>query len=178
MNKKEFATFAMAMKTYYPRDNILPNERSYILWFEQLSDIPYEVASAVLKKWVATEKWSPTIADIRAMAHTVTEGETEDWGKAWEMVLKAISRFGMYNETDALNSLPPIAKETVRRMGFREICLSEKIAVERANFREIYEELFQKQAKKEILSDALKNQIEDIQQKRLQIATKGVLKCV
>ena len=44
MNKKEFATFTMALKTYYPRENLLPNEQAREVWFSQLQDIPFEVA--------------------------------------------------------------------------------------------------------------------------------------
>ena len=65
MNRKEFALFASALRTYYPREKLLPNEQAMELWFNQLQDIPYKVAELTLNKWVATNKWSPSIADIR-----------------------------------------------------------------------------------------------------------------
>ena len=68
MTRIEFATFAMALKTYYPRENLLPNEQALELWFRQLQDISYQVAEVGLHKWVALNKWSPSIADIREMA--------------------------------------------------------------------------------------------------------------
>jgi hypothetical protein len=48
MNKKEFAIFASALRTYYPKENLLPNEQAMQLWFNQLSDIPYKVAEVTL----------------------------------------------------------------------------------------------------------------------------------
>ena len=78
MDKKEFATFTMALKTYYPRENLLPNDQAMTLWFSQLQDIPFEVAQAGLQKWVATNKWSPSIADIREMYTSIVQGDLPD----------------------------------------------------------------------------------------------------
>ena len=122
MNKEEFATFTMALKTYYPKENILPNNQAMELWFEQLQDIPYQVASLGLKKWVATNKWSPTIADIRGMFSEMAEGETSDWGEAWEKVLYAIRRYGMYQSDKAMESFDDLTRQVVKRLGFKEIC--------------------------------------------------------
>jgi hypothetical protein len=57
MTKQEFATFAMALKTYYPREQILPNQQAMELWYRELQDIPMQVAEATLRKWVSTNKW-------------------------------------------------------------------------------------------------------------------------
>lgn len=65
MTKKEFAIFASALRTYYTKEQILPNDQAMELWFMQLKDIPYDAAQEMLNKWVANNKWSPTIAEIR-----------------------------------------------------------------------------------------------------------------
>ena len=80
MDKKQFATFAMALKTYYPKENLLPNDKAMELWFKQLQDIPYEVAEIGLNKWVSLNKWSPSISEIRGQAKSIyfqmMEGKT------------------------------------------------------------------------------------------------------
>ena len=162
MNKKEFATFTMALKTYYPRENLLPNEQAMELWFSQLQDIPFEVAQAGLQKWVATNKWSPSIADIREMYASITQGELPDWGDAWDEVQRAIRYFGHYREDEAMESLSPLTQKVVRRMGFKNICISETPMNERANFRMIYESLAEKEKKNAQIPAQLKNLIEDI----------------
>jgi hypothetical protein len=140
MNKKEFAIFASALRTYYPKENLLPNEQAMQLWFNQLNDIPYKVAEVTLNKWVATNKWSPSIADIREQAAGLTQGEAKEWGDAWEEILRAISKYGSYREDEALASLDDTTRTVVRRLGFRNLCFSEEIQVDRANFRMIYEQ--------------------------------------
>lgn len=144
MNKQEFAQFTMALKTYYPRENLLPNNQAMELWFRQLQDIPYKVAEIGLNKWVATNKWSPSIADIREVCSSVSEPDVPDWGDAWEEVINAISRFGMYRADDAVESMTPLTAQAVKRIGFVNICTSENPSADRANFRLIYEQLAQR----------------------------------
>lgn len=140
MTKREFGLFAAAIRTYYPRENILPNEQAHDLWFRQLQDIPLPVAEAILAKWVATNKWSPSIADIRdSMAEIQNGGPADDWGEAWDQAITAIRRFGSYDEEGALASLPPLTRETVRRLGYKSLCWSENQMADRANFRQVYE---------------------------------------
>ena len=140
MTRQEFWQFAAAIRTYYSRENLLPNEQAMELWFRQLQDIPFPVAEAILAKWVATNKWSPSIADIRdSMAEIQNGGPADDWGEAWDQAMTAIRRFGSYDEDGALASLPPLTRETVRRLGYKSLCWSENQVADRANFRQVYE---------------------------------------
>lgn len=132
--------FAMALKTYYPKEGLLPNNQAMELWFNQLKDIDYRVAETALNAWVATNKWSPTIADLREQCAEIIQGKLPDWGDGWEQVLNAIARYGMYEPRKALESMDEITRKCVERLGFREICMSENINVDRANFRMLYEQ--------------------------------------
>lgn len=162
MNQKEFVFFASALKTYYPKDGLLPNNQAMELWFRQLQDIPYNVAEAALNKWVATNKWSPTIADIREMSTAVANGETPDWGEGWEQVLAAIRKFGMYRIGEAMESLDGITRQCVERLGFENICKSENIISDRAQFRAMYEQLADRDKKNNQISDGLKITMQNI----------------
>ena len=145
MTEQEFAKLAMAIKTFFPRENILPNSQALELWYRELQDIPANVAEAALRKWVATNKWSPSIAELRETAAEVQNGEIPDWGEGWEQVLTAIRRFGSYREREALDSLDPMTRTCVQRLGFRNICMSENISTDRANFRMMYESLAERE---------------------------------
>lgn len=153
MTKNEFAIIADAIRTYYPKENILPNAQAMELWFMELQDIPFDVAQTSIRQWVSINKWSPTIADIREMASTVSIGAIPEWGEGWEQVLKAIRQFGMYRVGEAMDSFDSITRQCVERLGFRDICLSENINADRANFRMMYESL-QERKKKEAQTPA------------------------
>ena len=167
MNKTEFATFTMALKTYYPRENLLPNPQAMDLWFSQLQDIPYKVAEAGLNKWVSLNKWSPSIADIREITAEIMHGEMPDWGEAWEEVCRAIRNFGTYRVDEALASMSPMARKATERIGWRNLCLSENQSADRANFRMIYESLADGEKKDAQIPSKLKMLIAQVQNKML-----------
>lgn len=168
MDKEEFALFAMALKTYYPRDGLLPNQQALDLWFKQLCDLDYKIAEIALNKWVATEKWPPTIADIREQAAIIEVGELPDWGECWAKVTKAIRRYGSYNPREALDSLDDLTRRCVERLGFVNLCMSTNEAADRANFRMIYEQLAQRWKDEILISGNLKNLIEASRQQLLE----------
>lgn len=173
MDKKEFALFAAALKTYYPKENLLPNSQAMELWFRQLQDIPYELAEITLEKWVSTNKWSPTIADIREHATAVKCGDKPLWSDGWEEVLRAIGKYGSYRETEALQSMTDITRQAVKRLGFRNICMSENIMTDRANFRMIYEQIADREQTAKQLPVNLTNLIEAVRKKEKQMLLKG-----
>ena len=139
MDKKQFATFAMALRTYYPREQLLPNNQAMELWFRELQDIPFEVAEIALRKWVSTNKWSPSIAEIREMTSGIVHGDPMSWGESWEKALNAVRKFGSYNKREALDSLDPLTRKCVESIGYMELCMSENIMVERAHYQKIFE---------------------------------------
>nr|DAM60616.1 MAG TPA: replisome organizer [Caudoviricetes sp.] len=162
MDKKEFALFASALRTYYSKENLLPNSQAMELWFRQLMDIPYPVAEATLNKWVATNKWSPSIAEIRELAAEIQNGKLPDWGEAWEETCKAISRYGYYRPKEALASLGPLTRKTVERLGFTNLCLSENPTADRANFRQCYEIVAKREQEAQVLSLPLQQIIQQL----------------
>ena len=156
MDKNEFSIFAKTLRTYYPRENILPNIEACELWYRQLSDIDYNVAMAGLVKWVLTNKWSPSIADIREMAVTVVEGDTPDYGEAWGEVQRAIKRYGTFRPEEALNSMSPLTRMAAERIGFINICISENPVADRAQFERVYKSLAERERKDKQLTRELR----------------------
>lgn len=141
MNKKEFATFAMALKTYFPKENLLPNSVAMDLWYMELQDLEYNVAQMALRKYVHINKFSPTIAELREIAAEITTEKVEDWGEGWKELQHAIRKFGIYRTQEALESLNGVTKDVVKRLGFKELCMSENPVADRARFKDIYEQL-------------------------------------
>lgn len=164
MTKKEFALLASAIKTYYPREQLLPNTQSMELWFNMLGDIPYKVAEAALQKWVATNKFSPTIADIRELSTSIQHGDLPEWGDAWQNVREAVQRYGWYRQEEAMASLDDLTRECVKRIGFERLCHSEEPALERANFRMVYETMAQRRKIQEQLPTGLATLIGQIKE--------------
>ena len=162
MTFDEFKVLAKGMKSVYTRDNFLPDAESIKIWFSLLKDIPYEVLNVAIQKYMMTNKFAPTIADLRELSTQAVQGQISDWGDGWEQVLRAIRRYGSYNAGAAIESMYDITRKCVERLGFREICMSENISVDRANFRMLYETMAQRHAEDRKLSLGVKTRLSQL----------------
>lgn len=168
MKLQQFLILVKGLKSVYTRDNFLPDEEAIKIWYALLKDIPYEVLNLAIQKYMMSEVFPPTIADLRSLSAEIQQGQTNDWGSGWEQVLRAIRKYGMYEQKKALESMDEITRKSVERLGFKEICLSENIMTDRANFRMIYEELAARKKHDSTLSITLKNKMIEIQQQNKQ----------
>lgn len=157
MNTKEFEKLSDWIKTCYPREAILPTKAAMSIWYEELKDLSFEAAFAAVRQHTQTSKWSPTIADIRRLAAEISrpEGETADWGAGWEAVCKAISSCGYYREAEALERMDETTRQVVKRLGWKSLCESTSPGTDRANFRQIYEQVAQQRKETAVLSAEL-----------------------
>ena len=74
-------------------------------------------------------------------------------------MLKAVRTYGSYQPVEAMASLDERTRSCVRRIGFMNICMSENISVERANFRRIYEATAERDAQEMALPAPLREKI-------------------
>ncbi len=146
MTTKEFALIAAAIKTYFPKDNILPTEKSMELWYEELKDLPYQIANMAVRMHVATNKFAPSIADIRENAVKLNpemqKGELNEM-EAWQLVLRAM-RNSIYHADEEFDRLPPAVQKAVASPGqLREWAMAEDVDgtwmnVTQSNFMRTY----------------------------------------
>lgn len=68
MTREEFKTLVKGMKAVYAQPTFIPDQDAFNVWFELLKDIPYQQANVAIQKYMLTEKFPPTIADIREKA--------------------------------------------------------------------------------------------------------------
>lgn len=164
MTEEQFLIIAKTIKTFYPDKKIIESDEEAYLWYEMLKDIDYKSASAAIKRWVSLNKWCPTIADIREMSAEVKGNTVNEWEEEWDKVIDAVHRYGYTRPEEALNSLPEMTRNIVKRLGYKTICMSENISIERANFRDVYNREADKQREQNILSKDLKSEILSISQ--------------
>lgn len=111
---------------------------------EMLKDIPDDLVEAAIRSLLLTSKYAPTVADIREEAERIyrqaTGMKAPDAGRAWGEVVEAISRYGAYRNPVFRD---PLCAETVKRMGWKELCMTpiDSVGVSRGQFMKIYTEL-------------------------------------
>jgi hypothetical protein len=139
MTRDEFKILVKGMKAVYAQPTFIPDQDAFNMWFSLMGDLPYEVCSVAIQKYMLTNKFPPTVAEIREMAAGIVNGDPLTWGESWERALNAVRKFGSYNKGAALESLDPLTRKCVDSIGYMTLCMSENIMVERAHFQKIFE---------------------------------------
>jgi len=139
MDREQFKTLVKGMKAVYAQPTFIPDQDAFNMWYALMGDLPYDVCAVAIKKYMLTNKFPPTVAEIRELATNVVNGDPLTWGESWERALAAVRKYGSYNKLDALNSLDPLTRKCVESIGYMELCMSENIMVERAHFQKVFE---------------------------------------
>ena len=124
MTKDEFKILCKGMKAVYTQSTFLPDADAFKVWYSLLQDLDYTIAQAAIQKYMLTNKFPPSVADICECAVLVRTGDKKTWSEGWEEVMKAIRNFGSYREEEARESMSEITRKAVKKLGFRNICLS------------------------------------------------------
>ena len=143
VSKQEFVTLVLAMQAMYG-DEFIGTEEAMDVWFALLYDLDYKILSKALQKHMLTNKFKPTVAELREIYADLICPAISDWSEGWEKVSRAIGHYGMYRTEEAMESLDEVTREAVKRLGFQNICLSENIVADRAWFAEIYQAIQQR----------------------------------
>lgn len=178
MDREEFKVLVKGMKAVYAQPTFIPDQDAFNMWFALIGDLPYEVCSVAIKKYMLINKFPPTVAEIRELAAGIVNGDPLTWGESWERALNAVRRFGSYNKAAALESLDPLTRKCVDSIGYMQLCMSENIMVERAHFQKIFEIYAKREQTEKQLPPALQQaisrlQIRGMDGQPLQIGTGG-----
>ena len=168
MTISEFNNLAKMMQAYFTRG--VPNFSDQFvmsMWYDELKDIDFMVAVTTLKKWTQTSDFCPSIAALRGTAVKVTHEDLGEWGDKYAMVMNLVGSCGRDNKEEAYERMDPVTQRTVERLGWRNICDCpvEHQAVDRANFRDIYNEEKAKLEKEAQTSQTVSNAVDLIREK-------------
>lgn len=160
MTAKQFEKISKGITTAFPWANLFPSQEAVEIWYRKLADIPYEIMAAVVNRWIETKTQPPTIAALRQEADIVVNGVPPSWADGWEQVQKAISRYGYMQQEAALASMDEVTQETVRRIGWQQICESENVDALRANFRMVHEAMSRRKQEARLISAGTQQKID------------------
>lgn len=133
MNQKVFKQgMAMFVKSF-------PEKQfdSDVMW-EFLQDLEDDDFLSSISKVVMTIKDINRATNLIALIRDFAIPEYETAGEAWSKVLKGISSVGCYGYPQFNDE---IIDRAVSCIGWRNICMSENISIERAHFLKIFETL-------------------------------------
>lgn len=139
MDRAEVAKLLAVVAAAYP--NFEADKTKLVLWREMFADMDYPLLSAAVKRHIAASRFAPTVAEIRAHAVQLTDGEGLTGSEAWGELMQAVRAHGYYREADAMNALSPRTAQVAAHLGWREINLSTEVGVIRGQFLRMYEQM-------------------------------------
>jgi hypothetical protein len=74
--------------------------------------------------------------------------------------MKNIQKYGFYRAVEGKEALSDLTRKTVDRIGYIHLCNSENITADRANFRDIYNSIAQRERKHSLLPAVMQEAIE------------------
>lgn len=141
LDKKDFVKAIEYLIAIYPEmEKQFNSQTTQGVWYDLLKDIDGKTLLLAIKTYASTEKFAPKPSQIREMA-IITTRETRDWTEGWDLVLRSVGRFGYYRESEALDWIrkqDETAAESIRRLGYKNLCEADDQMAVRANFRQAY----------------------------------------
>lgn len=146
MKQNEAARLVSVLLAAYPSQCAKLDEKQQAqmvtVFADLLDELSYELCNAALRVLMQTAKFMPSVAEVRAAALELKHGAVAAGGEAWGSVVKAMQREGA-NKTPGVDFVfrDPVTARCVNAFGWRELCLSENAAADRARFIELYDVL-------------------------------------
>lgn len=138
---KAIAPLQLAFKGALEKDRL----QFYVM---MLSDIPPQILEVAVKKLIMTNKFLPSIAEIRETAYgikgTISGTAVPDESEVWGEVVKAIQSVGYYGKPKFSHEAIAAA---VNNIGWQDICMTTNDGMNtlRAQFRRAYQLAAQRQ---------------------------------
>lgn len=145
MNKQDILKAVAPLQLAY---NASLDDNRLRLYVEMLSDIPPSILEASVKKLIMTNKFLPSIAEIREVAYgikgIISGTAAPDESEAWGEVIKAIQSVGYYGKPKFSHEAITTA---VNNIGWQDICMTTNDGMNtlRAQFRRAYQLAAQRQ---------------------------------
>ena len=136
MTKEEFANGMAFMSNIFSKDMTAEQVGVWYTFFENDSFADFQKA---VRKLAVSAKFFPSIAELKeVMAEDAVGMLTAD--QAWDKVLYAVRKYGVWQADKAMKSLPDAVRLTVNHLGgFKRICESEELEWTRKDFMKIYD---------------------------------------
>jgi hypothetical protein len=118
----------------YPAQPVSPaNVQAYV---RHLADLPMPLLAAAVQRTVASSRFFPTIAELRAAAAALVD-DAPDADQAWATVMHQVARVGRTGKPELGH---PRISEALAAIGtWYDVCSSETTAADRATFTKAYE---------------------------------------
>ena len=141
-NTEETVLILSLLGASYPNFELKePTINAYVCLLE---DLPAKTLERAALEHIGRSKFFPTIAELRQAAFDLLEAGSPlpEGHEAWQTVLSEVERVGHAGKPEFDS---PLIAKAVETLGWRTICLSDNVSIERAHFMQVYSGLVAKE---------------------------------
>lgn len=113
INIEDFRQIMHVLTAAYPNSKLIPDEFTFNLWYTRLQDIPYLTLKRAADNYIMTNRYAPTIADMRTYAQDMDVAFDMLAAQAWDQLLRALRMSYAPESEQVWNDLPEITKQCV-----------------------------------------------------------------
>lgn len=135
----------------------MPKEQLTI-WYECLKDLDYKLVEKGVQKLILTNKFYPTIADIRESCREIVQGQKKSGLEAWGIFRKYINIYSTHEDYVKLQQDYPDIYELVKAVGGRELLTGNADFI-RPEFERMYNEHRENLVNQALLPEAFRNEV-------------------
>ncbi len=115
---------------------------TFRVYRSMLVDLDFTRVDGAVRRLLATARFMPTIAEIRAAVGVVAHGVKRSGAEAWGDVHAAMRKYGSHRSPGVdFDFDDPIVTRLVRAFGWFDLCRSENATADRARFIDAYEQI-------------------------------------
>jgi hypothetical protein len=140
------------------------------MWHIHFAEYEFEEVFGALVRYVSTERFPPAISDLKHLVAKNRNPEAFRKGEdVWDEVLKAVRRFGYYQQERAFAGFDPQTKRLVNSLGWSAICKcsEDKIGIMRSNFVKMWDNVKSQEKEHELVPVEVMNRLKEYETKRL-----------
>lgn len=129
------STMAVMRQLFAAYPNTAAGPETVAMYVRLLGDIPPTALQTVVDQAIATNKFLPSISELRDQWDALQRLGAATWVDGWNEVQRQIRVTGVYGTPKFSD---PLTAQVIRTMGWRTICMSENQVADRAQFRDMY----------------------------------------
>ena len=174
MTVKETAQALAAISSAYPNHDRFASEQAVEgmakIWAATFAEDDAKLVQLAVAKHIQTNKWPPSIAEIREIMLTIQCPDMIQPDEAWIAVTDLLYASGDFG--DESDKLPDLIRTAVKAVGWsnlrelrRQAITGGKPGLDRVAFMDIYRPLFERERQRQQVTASVRNTIDDITDK-------------
>lgn len=172
MTKADAARLVAIVVTAYPNYDKFKDakaiEATVNLWAMMFEQDESGIVALAVKKHIATNKWPPSVAEVREIMLEIQHPELIEPDKAWLAVSDLMYSAGQFNHGDLSRQLPPLVARAVESIGWtslwemhRSAYIGGKPGMDRVAFMQQYTPMYEREKSRSMTPAQLTEKIDN-----------------